>query len=152
MSRTTKKAITVAQFITKAIRDSGKPQHAIARECGWNVPNIVTMVKQGRTRLPLDKVGPLAKSLEVDRVYLLWLAMHEYMPDTLEAVERVLGGTLLNPHEKELISAYRELTEGQDADIELHVGDALARVTLDGTVTVIKRVPKAGPTVALAAA
>ena len=43
-----------------------KTQAEIAEEAGFVNPNMVTMIKQGATKLPIDRVPALAKALEVD--------------------------------------------------------------------------------------
>lgn len=105
---------TVAEFITHKIRILGKPQVEIANELGYIKPNIITMFKQGKTRVPLDKVGLLAKALEIDPAFFLQKVMGEYMPDTLAALQSVLEGLQLTQNERELITAYRETTKGKD--------------------------------------
>ncbi len=117
MSASKLRSTTVAQFLTGAIRDSGKAQNDIAAECGWPKPNMVCMVKQGATRLPLDKVGTLAKSLEIDAVHLLRLTMQEYMPETFAAVEAAIGATILTEKERVLVETYRKFTAGTDANV-----------------------------------
>jgi hypothetical protein len=133
---------TVAEFLNEAVDASEKTQAQIAGECGWPRPNVVSMLKTGSMRLPLDKVGPLAESLELDPVHLLWLTLHEYAPDTLAAVERAIKGTLLNEHEREIIAAYREFALGRTVDVELKVGMAGATIRANGTRVVIKPVRK----------
>jgi transcriptional regulator with XRE-family HTH domain len=133
---------TVAQFIAAKINESGKSQIEVAQACGWPKPNMVTMVKQGKTRLPLDKIGPLAKILEVEPVYLFWLVMQEYYPDTLREIEDVIRGVMLNEHEREIIETYRDLTHGQDADVELHVLGDVGRALKGGGRSLIRWVPK----------
>ena len=105
---------TVAEFITHQIRVTGKSQVEIASELGYDKPNIITMFKQGRTRIPLDKVGPLAKALEIDPALLLKKVMGEYMPETLAGLQSVLEGLQLTQNELELIAAYRQMTKGKD--------------------------------------
>lgn len=105
---------TVAEFITHQIRVSGKSQVEIASELGYDKPNIITMFKQGRTRIPLDKVGPLAKALKIDPALFLKKVMGEYMPETLAALQSVLDGLQLTQNELELIAAYRQMTKGKD--------------------------------------
>jgi hypothetical protein len=105
---------TVAEFITHKIRVSGKSQVEIASEVGYDKPNIITMFKQGKTRIPLDKVGSLARALEIDPALLLEKVMGEYMPDTLAALQSVLDGLQLTQNERELIAAYRHRAEGKD--------------------------------------
>jgi hypothetical protein len=113
---------TVAQYITIEVNGSGKTQREIAQEAGFPNPNIISMFKTGATRLPLDRVGPLAKALEIDSAYLLRKVMLEYAPATLLAIENALKTVLLTANEVELIRAYRRVN-----------GDR------DGRVTVVKR-------------
>ena len=101
---------TVATFLDTAIRRSGKTQLQIARECGFPTPNIITMLKQGHTKLPLAKVGAVAKALDVDPAYLLRLALREYLPDTYSAIEDVLSPSMLTENEKDIVNALRRAT------------------------------------------
>ncbi len=122
---------TVAEFITHQIRISGKPQVEIARELGYPKPNIITMFKQGKTRIPLDKVGPLAKALEIDPALLLKKVMGEYMPDTLAALQSVLDGLQLTQNERELIDAYRQVAKGKDVSAVVCDKTIIAVVMVD---------------------
>jgi hypothetical protein len=67
------------------------------------------MIKQGSTKLPLDKVGLLARSLELDPAKLFWAVIAEYAPETYRAIDETAGGVLLKPHEREIIAVHREL-------------------------------------------
>lgn len=70
----------VARFITSRIVATGQKQKDIARKAGFDKPNIITMIKQGSTKLPLAKLGAMAKALETDPVQLLQMCMEEYTP------------------------------------------------------------------------
>lgn len=101
--------ITVAEYITQQVNLCGKQQLDIAREAGFNKPNIITMIKQGKTKLPMAKVGPMAKALEVDPTYLFQLAMQEYEPDTWEALkDYIFKAPLLTQNEVEIIETVRQ--------------------------------------------
>lgn len=76
----------VAALVTEQIRIIGKKQLEIAEEAGFENPNVITMIKQGRTKLPLGKVGLMAKALELDPTYLLKLCIEEYQPETWDAI------------------------------------------------------------------
>jgi transcriptional regulator with XRE-family HTH domain len=99
---------TVAAFLTRQIALCGKSQIDIARAAGYNKPNIITMFKQGRTKVPLAKVGPLATAIGIDPGYLFQLVLQEYAPETWEAIEAVLLPTLLAKHELDLLAAHRK--------------------------------------------
>ncbi len=98
---------TVAEYLTFHINKSEKTQRQIALEIGYTKPNIITMFKQGSTKLPLDKVGPLAKALEIAPEDLFLKVMTEYMPETFEALSPFLCGLMLSKDELELIDNFR---------------------------------------------
>ena len=106
-SYTPTKATSVAEYITAQIALCGKDQVQIAQECGFNKPNVITMLKQGKTKLPLERIGPMAKSLGVDPGFLFKLAISEYMPTLLEAVEAIIDGPVLTHNEMEFIEVIR---------------------------------------------
>ncbi len=108
-------ATTVADFIADRLAESGKTQRQVAEECGFEFPNIITMFKKGQTKLPLDRIGPLAKALNADPAYLLRLAIMEYMPSTWASIEETLNGMILTANELELVRSYRQVTGGSDA-------------------------------------
>lgn len=98
---------TVAQYLTYHINKSDKTQRQIALEIGYTKPNIITMFKQGLTKLPLEKVGPLAKSLDVPADELFFKVMTEYMPETFEAISPLICGQMLTKDELEFLDDYR---------------------------------------------
>lgn len=87
-------APTVASFIAERINNSPKTQSQIAKEVGFNTPNIVSMVKSGTARLPINKVPSMARALETDPVDLLILCLKEYQPENWEAIEPLLDLSL----------------------------------------------------------
>lgn len=80
------KTSIVAALVTEQIRFIGKKQLEIAEIAGFDNANVITMIKQGRTKLPLSKVGSMAKALELDPTYLLKLCIEEYQPETWDAI------------------------------------------------------------------
>lgn len=74
------------------------------------------MFKQGKTKIPINKAGPLAKAVGADPAHFVRIAMQEYMPDALAAVEEHLG-LMLSTNERHLIEAFREATDGPDPQI-----------------------------------
>lgn len=122
---------TVADFITHQIKLSGKSQAEIARELGYDKPNIITMFKQGKTRIPLDKIGAIADALGINPALLLKKVMGEYMPGTLASLQRVLKGLELTQNELELIEAYRRVSAGKDVSAVISDKTILAVIMLD---------------------
>lgn len=82
------------QHIDRLINDSAKSQRQIAYEIGYEKPNLITMFKQGATRVPAEKVPLLADALGADRVTLLRMWMEEYSPELLTTIDENLGMAL----------------------------------------------------------
>lgn len=114
MSNKTK--ITVADYVSNQLDVCGKMQAEVAKDCGFNKPNIITMIKQGKTKLPLDKVGLMARSMNVDSFTLLKLAMEEYNPGAWAVVEQAIqeqGHSLvMSEHEQAVVAAMRSHKRG----------------------------------------
>lgn len=107
-----KSNLTVAQYIDAQVALSNKSQVVIAKDIGYEKPNMLTMLKQGKTKLPVNKVPALARSLGIDPVYFMRLVLSEYQPELFEAIEAVYGASLLSPGELSLALQLREATKG----------------------------------------
>ena len=115
---TKKDTQTVAEFLTFHIERSYRTQKEIALDIGYTKANIITMFKQGLTRLPLDKIGIVAEVLEIDPGVLFNKVLKEYMPDTLTALKPIMKGLELSEEECELIAFYRKYNELYGGNIE----------------------------------
>jgi DNA-binding CsgD family transcriptional regulator len=101
--------ISVADYLQQAITLSGKSQSEIAREAGFAKPNVITMFKQGLTKVPLSKVGALAKAMGVDPMHLFKLVMNEYEPDTWASIQNVImRQPAMTQAELEILQVIRE--------------------------------------------
>ena len=115
MTKEIPQRLTVAEFLADKIGAIDKTQREIAEACGFDNPNIITMFKRGHTKLPINRIAPLAKALDVDPAYLLRLVMNEYMREAWECVEDIMQSTVLSANELQLVRAYREVTGDNDA-------------------------------------
>lgn len=63
----------LAKFLTKRILElrAKKSQIEIAFEAGFPNPSVLAMIKNGTTKLPLDRVPAMAQALECDAAYLI---------------------------------------------------------------------------------
>lgn len=110
-----KSRVTVAEYLSQQIHLSGIPQKEIAERMNYKKPNIITMFKQGSTKLPVNKVKEMADILGVDRVYLLRLVMLEYSPETWAALEELIGsGNMTTDNERKILELTRSTAEGLD--------------------------------------
>lgn len=103
--------LTVAEFIDSCINQRELKQVDIAEKAGFNKPNVITMIKQGKTRLPWDKIGPIAEALGTDPVQLFHMCLAEYMPDTWEKIAPYLA-PVLTPEEARVVKALRACSGG----------------------------------------
>jgi transcriptional regulator with XRE-family HTH domain len=74
------------EFLSARIEKSGLSQVAIADAIGYCNSNIVSMFKNGVTKVPLDRLPPLAKCLDVNQSELVELWLKSYRPEWVEIV------------------------------------------------------------------
>lgn len=125
-----KSSISVADYIDRQLALSGKTQTDVCFEIGYKNPNLLTMLKKGKTKLPIIKVKLLAKSLGVDPVYLLKLTMLEYTPDTWDVIQDIMGAQAVTDDEYAILREIREVSGGMSLapsnDEERHALQELA--------------------------
>jgi len=80
-----------ANMLAKSIEDSDLTQREIAAHAGFNSPNIVSMLKTGETRVPLNRIPALARTLGMNEREFLLVAIAEYHPGVHEVLVDVLG-------------------------------------------------------------
>ena len=97
----------VAEYISWQIQLCGKSQTEIAQQTGFDKPNVITMIKQGKTKVPLNKIGSLAKALEIDPVHFFKLVMSEYQPDLLDIITAITSQPLITKNELDFIEVIR---------------------------------------------
>jgi hypothetical protein len=109
---TEKRKTTVAEFLAGQIALAGVQQNDLAKQLGYDKPNIITMFKQGTTKLPLNKVGPMAKALHIDPVHLLRRVMQEYYAESWASIEEILTATPISANEAEILAIIRSVNNG----------------------------------------
>src|SRR3569832_2416477 len=82
--------ITVAEFIADRLADIDKTQREVAEACGFETPNVITMFKKGQMKVPLDRVGSLAKALDAKPTHQQQQSHQEKQPQTRNANEEIL--------------------------------------------------------------
>tara|TARA_B100000929_G_scaffold287774_1_gene275043 strand:+ start:505 stop:909 length:405 start_codon:yes stop_codon:yes gene_type:complete len=85
----------------------------IANRLGYANANVISMIKKGRTKLPLDKVKKMADALGVDRVRLMRMALSEYMGDAYEDIMDIFGEPT-TPNERLVLQVWRSATNNED--------------------------------------
>ena len=70
---------TVADYLTSALKvyTGNRTQTEIARAAGFNNPNMLSMIKAGRAKLPIARVTALCQALEIEPTELILLLLSE---------------------------------------------------------------------------
>lgn len=104
--------VTVAEYLAYHIDRSKKTREEITAALGYKNLSIISMIENGMLALHIDKIGDLAKVLDIDPLYLFRLTIYEYYPDTAKALEGYLYGLKLTKEEMECLRQFRHLSEG----------------------------------------
>ncbi len=83
-------ASQVALFLSHCMASLDIEQKDLAREVGFDNPQIIALIKQGKAQLPLNKIDPVAKALQVEPIHLLRLCLEEYQPEMWQVIEPYL--------------------------------------------------------------
>ncbi|SEP26891.1 hypothetical protein SAMN04490248_1626 [Salinihabitans flavidus] len=94
-----------------------KSQLQIANEAGYPNPNMITMIKNGTSKLALDRVPSMAKALESDPAYLMRLALEQAVGDLAARAIIEIFGTPITANELGWIEAIRTATDNTDPRI-----------------------------------
>lgn len=101
------------EYIEDLINASNIKQKDMAEELGFDNQNIISMFKQGKTKIPLKKIPDFARIFRIDKKALLRRAMKEYQPELLEVVEENFGDAITK-NEKAILTELRKLTDNSD--------------------------------------
>lgn len=91
-----------------------KSQADIAALAGFANQNMITMLKQGSAKVPLDRVPMLAAAMEVDPRYLFRLALEQEGFDTQRAAVEEIFGAIVSRNEVAWLEALRDASGHSD--------------------------------------
>src|SRR5690606_20741994 len=100
---------------------------------GLDRPNVISMMKHGQTKVPMERIPDLAEACGVDPVLFMRVALREYHPELLELVESYVGD-LLTINDLRMVRCYRAIA-GEDEDINV---DDEVRLAVMGTLQDIR--------------
>lgn len=111
-------ATPAAKLVDRRIQEliGRKNQREIAAEIGFARPNILSMIKNGETKVPLDRVPAFAKALEVDPVQFLQLVLQQHYSqgDFLQMINDMADRRRITKNEMNWIKAIRSATGNSD--------------------------------------
>ncbi len=102
-----------------------KSQAEIAEEAGFVNPNMVTMIKKGATKLPIDRVPALAAALESDPALLLRLALEQSEGNTAASAIYEIIGQPITKNEMAWIKELRDASGDTDPRLTTRAGAAI---------------------------
>lgn len=105
-----------------------KSQAEIAAESGFVNPNMLSMIKTGSTRLPIDRVPALAQALEVDPRRLLQLAIEQWAGITAARTFNEIFGTIVTFNEIAWLDAIRDASGNSDPTLTSRARSAIRGV------------------------
>ncbi|NYS26791.1 XRE family transcriptional regulator [Rhodobacteraceae bacterium 2376] len=105
-----------AKLIADRVRDLShrKTQAEIASEAGFANANLMTFLKNGRNKVPLDRVPSLAKALEVDPAMLMRLALEQAVGATAAQAITEIFGTPVTENERGWLAEIRDASDNSD--------------------------------------
>jgi len=121
---------STARLITDRIRDLAhkKTQAEIASEAGFANANMITFLKNGRNKVPLDRVPSLARALEVDPAFLMRLALDQAVGATAAKAITDIFGTPATENERGWLQELRDASDNSDPRITARSRAALRGV------------------------
>jgi hypothetical protein len=124
----------IARYLDHRIEElrGFKTQREIAAEAGYRRPNILSMLKSGETKTPLDRIPALAKALEADPAHMFRLGLIDLWPDLAALIEEIFGRQMASANEAAIfLVKWRAATADTDpapnARIEAAVDEMLKR-------------------------
>lgn len=83
----------LAKYLRKRVLELRpvKAQIQIATEAGFSNPNMMSMFKNGASRVPLDRVPALAEALDEDPALIFKMALEQNGPITMAAIADIFG-------------------------------------------------------------
>lgn len=116
-----------ARHLFDAIERSPKTQREIAREAGFTSPNILSMIKNGETKVPMRRITRLAEALDISPGAFINIALHEYHPDLHAVLSEHYGIGLTRP-ERVLLEVYDEASQVVPVKMEEGLCDLLLQL------------------------
>lgn len=104
------------KYLESVINHSNIKQNEIAAQLGYEKPNIITMFKQGKTKMPIEKVPAFARVMGLDPKRLLrhWLSCYD--PALLKIIEEFFGDSI-SKNERDVLNEIRALSVGREIKV-----------------------------------
>ena len=91
-----------------------KSQGEIAGQAGFPNPNMIAILKSGRSKLALDRVPAMARALECDPAMLFRMVVEQGGNEALDTAIAEIFGTIVSRNEVVWLQALREASDDTD--------------------------------------
>lgn len=105
-----------------------KTQKQIALESGFVNPNLISMIKTGATKIPLDRVPALAVAIETDPGHLMRLALEQAIGKTAAVAVLEVFGTPTSVNERGWLTEIRDASGDTDPKLTARSRTALRAI------------------------
>lgn len=105
-----------AQFIADRVQALAhrKTQAEIAAEAGFANANMLSILKSGKSKIPLDRVPSMAKALETDPAYLMRIALDQAVGITAAKAIIDIFGSPVTVNEAAWLAEIRDASDNSD--------------------------------------
>lgn len=121
MSRPTSQT---ARHLSDAIASSPKTQKEIAREAGFASQNMLSMMKTGEAKVPIDRINGLSLALGIAPATFIKIALNEYPPDLYQVIHDHFG-IGLSMSERTLLEVFDEAQHATPFNLDAGLCDVL---------------------------
>ena len=120
----------LAKFVEQRVLElrPRKSQIEIASEAGYTNPNMISMIRNGATKLALDRVPAMAAALECDPKHLFILALEQTWGSTTARTIDEIFGTVVTRNEVAWLEEIRDASDKSDPTLTLRLRSALRGV------------------------
>ena len=109
-----RKEETLAEILDRRLGEISnvKSQAEVAREMGFPTPNFLSMIKKGKSKLALGRIGLLAEALEMELDTLFIAALRQYYEeDVIDLMRRTFAGPDSGPDTEAITKSERDLLD-----------------------------------------
>jgi transcriptional regulator with XRE-family HTH domain len=118
----------VAKFLAKRVDELAdkRSQRQLSIDAGFSTSNMLSMLKNGDAKVPLDRVYTIAKALDVDPRNLFRLTLEQFLDMSVQENRDMLS-ELFSTNESEIITYIRSIN-GSDPGLNDRRREALKEV------------------------
>jgi hypothetical protein len=128
------KVVPVKELIAVHADRIGIRNPELATALGYPTHNVVSMLKSGAMRLPINKIALAADALKIDPLYLAMCVDAESDFNLAPLLESITRRTAVTLNEEKLIQKLRQVSGGFDIDLSDYPQDFETIVGIFSTV------------------